>query len=100
MNEEGDILGCENKVEFEVTGFRIYGHTYNIRSETPTSGIEVSLTSEEGRLIQTVVTDEKGDYIFDNITSGEYTVTATHPSWVIAEPSSQSFSVFLVELYE
>lgn len=92
LNEEGEIIGCENKVEFEVTGFRIHGHTHSIRSDAATSGIEISLLSED-RVIQTVTTDEEGYYTFENISSGAYTLKAFHPSWVIAEPSSQPLTV-------
>ena len=96
MNEEGVVVGCENKVEFEVTGFRIHGHTHSIRSEAATSGIEISLISADNHVIQSVVTDEQGYYTMENVVSGEYTLRAFHPSWVIAEPSSQPISVFVV----
>ena len=33
MNEEGMILGCENKLDFEVTGFQIHGHTHNSNAD-------------------------------------------------------------------
>lgn len=92
-------MGCENKVEFEVTGFRIHGHTHSIRSDAATSGIEISLLSE-GRVIQTTTTDEEGFYTFENVMSGEYTLKAFHTSWVIAEPSSQTLSVHLFNSFK
>ena len=99
LNEEGVVLGCENKVEFEVTGFRIHGHTHSIRSEAATSGIEISLISADNHVIQSVVTDEQGYYTMENVMSGDYTLKAFHPSWVIAEPSSQSISVIFILIY-
>lgn len=93
LNEEGNVLGCENKIEFEVTGFRVHGHTHSLRSDKPTSGIEITLTTMDGHTIQTVYTDEEGYYTFENVVSGDYVVKASHPSWVLAEPSSQTISV-------
>ena len=93
MNEEGMILGCENKLDFEVTGFQIHGHTHNTRSEVATSGITITLSSLEGRLIQTTTTNENGSYTFQNVVSGTYLLSASHPSWVIAEPSQQTITV-------
>lgn len=99
MNEEGVINGCENKLDFEVTGFQIHGHTHSTRTETATSGITITLSSLEGRLIQTTTTDENGFYTFQNVVSGSYLLSASHPSWVIAEPSQQSLTVSSLLVY-
>lgn len=100
MNEEGMILGCENKLDFEVTGFQIHGHTHNTRSEVATSGITITLSSLEGRLIQTTTTNENGSYTFQNVISGTYLLSASHPSWVIAEPSQQTITVSITFFFD
>lgn len=93
MNEEGSIMGCEEKKEFEITGFRIHGHAHNKQSKASVKGVQVTLLSQDGRSLKTVETDEEGNYTFENVLSGEYTLKADHSSWVLATPVERSVSV-------
>ena len=93
MNEEGSILGCEEQKEFEITGFRIRGQAHNKQSKLPVKGVQVTLLSQDGHALMTVETDEEGTYTFENVLSGEYTLKADHPSWVLASPVERSISV-------
>ena len=96
MNEEGVVTGCENKKVFEITGFRISGHAHDKQTGAAVKGVLVSLLSQDGHTLNTVETDDNGNYLFENVISGEYTLHADHPSCVLAEPTSQSLSVGLL----
>ena len=98
--EDDSVVGCENKVEFELTGFRVYGHSHSMFSNGPTRGIRVHLLSQEEVILQSTETDENGDYTFENIVSGEYYVRAEHSSWILSEPSSIPISVFTLISYD
>ena len=87
MNEEGTIVGCEEKKEFEITGFRVQGHAHNKQTGEFVPGVEVSLLSHDGVVLQTVATDDNGVYMFENVMSGEYTLRASHSSMALAEPT-------------
>lgn len=87
-------MGCEDKTVFEITGFHLSGHTRNAASAVATKGIRISLLSTDNHVLKSVETDENGDYVFENVPSGEYVLKAEHPSWVLAEPSTQMLSVF------
>jgi hypothetical protein len=93
LEEDGTVVGCENKVEFEVTGFRVHGKAESAHFTMGLSGITISLVSLEGNVIQSVETDAQGEYTLENVPSGEYSLHAEHPSWVISEPSTQQLSV-------
>lgn len=97
MNEEGVVTGCEDKV-FEITGFRISGHAHDKQTGAAVKGVQVSLLSQDGHTLNTVETDEQGNYLFENVISGDYTLHADHPSCVLAEPTRQSVSVVLLPL--
>ena len=96
MNEEGVVTGCEDKKVFEITGFRISGHAHDKQSGAAVKGVQVSLLSQDGHTLNTVETDEQGNYLFENVISGDYTLHADHPSCVLAEPTRQSVSVVLL----
>ena len=100
MNEEGSVLGCEEQREFEITGFRIRGHAHNKQSNSSVKGVQVTLFSQDGRGLKTVETDAEGNYTFDNVLSGEYTLKADHPSWVLALPVERSISVSGLIMYD
>lgn len=87
------MQGCENGDAFEITGFRLSGHTHHATSKTATQGIQVNLLSADNHVLKSVVTDANGDYVFENVVSGDYSIQAVHPSWVLAEPSTQMISV-------
>ena len=88
-------MGCEDKTVFEITGFHLSGHTHHAVSTMATKGIRVSLLSTDNHVLQSVETDENGDYAFENVPSGDYVLKAEHPSWVLAESSTQMISVSL-----
>lgn len=98
MNEEGVVTGCEDKKVFEITGFRISGHAHDKQTGAAVKGVQVSLLSQDGHTLNTVETDEQGNYLFENVISGDYTLHADHPSCVLAEPTRQSVSVVLLPL--
>lgn len=93
MNDDGTLVGCESRIQFEVTGFRLHGHTHNLHSDVPTKGLEIRLLSSDGFVLKTVETDDSGDYTFSNVMSGEYILEASHGSWTLEEPSRQVISV-------
>jgi hypothetical protein len=50
-----------------------------------------------GPVVDSVVTDELGGYLFDNLTPGSYTVTQNVPSgWVLTYPPSNSYTLNLL----
>lgn len=93
MNEEGVVTGCEDKKVFEITGFRISGHAHDKQTGSAVKGVQVSLLSQDGHVLNTVETDEQGTYLFENVVSGDYVLHADHPSCVLAEPTRHSLSV-------
>jgi len=77
-------------------------------NEPPVDGISVTLLDEDGNVIDTVLTDENGDYIFENVPPGNYQIVIdatdfTNPntgdeatdSDII--PSTGSTTIFTVE---
>ncbi len=49
-------------------------------SETGIAGVTVTLTDENGAVVGTAVTDAMGNYDFENLPPGDYTVTVTPPA--------------------
>ncbi|MEM7537447.1 MAG: SdrD B-like domain-containing protein [Chloroflexota bacterium] len=49
-------------------------------SETPVSGVEVTLYDEDGTIVTTATTDANGYYLFDNLSAGVYSVRVTNSS--------------------
>ena len=80
-------------MEFEITGFLVRGHTSNKHSAVPPKGLTVKLLSPDGFVLKTAETDDRGDYAFPNVVSGEYVIMAEHPSWTLDEPSRQILSI-------
>ncbi len=55
--------------------------------EQGVSGVTVSLYRSDGTLVDTVVTDSNGSYLFTNLPPGEYYLTFTIPNgWVFSAP--------------
>jgi len=55
--------------------------------EQGVSGVTVSLYRSDGTLVDTVVTDSNGYYLFTNLPPGEYYLTFTIPNgWVFSAP--------------
>ena len=61
-------------------------------------GVVTGCEDKNGHTLKTVETDEQGNYLFENVISGDYTLHADHPSCVLAEPTRQSVSVVLLPL--
>jgi hypothetical protein len=57
--------------------------------ETGVSGITVSLYRADGTLVQTVVTDSNGAYLFTNLPPGDYYLTFSLPNGWVFSPSGQ-----------
>ncbi|UEX90156.1 SdrD B-like domain-containing protein [Staphylococcus ratti] len=47
--------------------------------ETPLSNVVVTLKDSNGEVVRTGVTDQYGNYLFDNLSNGKYTVEFTAP---------------------
>ncbi|MBA8774947.1 SdrD B-like domain-containing protein [Staphylococcus coagulans] len=43
------------------------------------SGVKVTLKDKDGKVVETKTTDEKGNYLFENVAKGEYTVEFETP---------------------
>lgn len=99
MNEEGIVIGCEEKKIFEITGFRIQGHAHNKQTHEFVPGVEVSLLSHDDVVLQTTTTDENGLYLFENVMSGDYLLRASHSSMALAEPTQFAVNVRFEFIY-
>lgn len=53
-------------------------------ARSPMAGVSVSLRDESGLELARTVTDARGNYLFDDVPIGQYTVVFTAPSSVIA----------------
>jgi hypothetical protein len=53
-------------------------------ASSPLAGVSVSLRNEAGAEIARTITDARGNYLFDDLMMGQYTVVFTAPSSVIA----------------
>ncbi|MBA8779857.1 carboxypeptidase regulatory-like domain-containing protein, partial [Staphylococcus schleiferi subsp. coagulans] len=48
-------------------------------TEVGISGVKVTLKDKDGKVLETKTTDEKGNYLFENVANGEYTVEFETP---------------------
>ncbi|BAS45070.1 cell wall anchor domain-containing protein, similar to Ser-Asp rich fibrinogen-binding protein SdrD [Staphylococcus schleiferi] len=48
-------------------------------TEAGISGVKVTLKDKDGKVVETKTTDEKGNYLFENVTKGEYTIEFETP---------------------
>uniref|UniRef100_UPI0033651C46 SdrD B-like domain-containing protein n=1 Tax=Staphylococcus coagulans TaxID=74706 RepID=UPI0033651C46 len=48
-------------------------------TEVGISGVKVTLKDKDGKVLETKTTDEKGNYLFENVAKGEYTVEFETP---------------------
>jgi SdrD B-like domain len=53
-------------------------------ASSPLAGVQVSLRDESGAEVARTITDARGNYLFDDLMMGQYTVVFTAPSSVIA----------------
>lgn len=54
----------------------------SIGSDSGPEGVIVSLYKDDS-LVQTTKTDADGSYVFTPLSSGVYTVVASHPTWTL-----------------
>ncbi|MBT2812890.1 SdrD B-like domain-containing protein, partial [Staphylococcus coagulans] len=48
-------------------------------TESGISGVKVTLKDKDGKVVETKTTDEKGNYLFENVSKGEYTIEFETP---------------------
>ncbi|MBA8760504.1 YSIRK-type signal peptide-containing protein, partial [Staphylococcus schleiferi subsp. coagulans] len=48
-------------------------------SESGISGVKVTLKDKDGKVVETKTTDEKGNYLFENVAKGDYTIEFETP---------------------
>ena len=89
---------------FTVSGFSVSGSVLTAPSGSPVSGAQVTLTAAGKKF--TVVTDVKGSYQLESITSATYTISATSPGYEFSpvtaavSPSSPVLPVVAASRYE
>ncbi len=73
-----------------------YGSTGNLTDDNgnSVSGVEVIITDSEGNIVATTVTDENGNFGFDNIPDGDYIVDVTYPEGYAGD---SSFSISVID---
>lgn len=49
-------------------------------NEQPLSGVTIELLDEAGNVIRSTTTDEHGEYLFDNLPSGKYSIREVQPA--------------------
>ncbi|EGG19631.1 colossin A [Cavenderia fasciculata] len=62
-------------------------------TEQPIANITVTLTQPDGTTIQSTTTDDKGNYVFDKLNTGNYCVQVSIPSDFTASPSGKDSSI-------
>ena len=89
---------------FTVSGFSVSGSVLTSSSGSPVPGAQVTLTAAGKRF--TVVTDSRGRYMLESITSATYTITASAPGLEFSpvtaavSPSSPVLPVMAATKYE
>jgi hypothetical protein len=63
-------------------------------ASSPLAGVSVSLRDESGVELARTVTDARGNYLFDDVPMGQYTVVFTAPSSVIAAAGLSDVETF------
>jgi protocatechuate 3,4-dioxygenase beta subunit len=51
--------------------------------EMPLQGVKIELLDEAGNVLRTTFTDMHGEYLFDNLPSGTYSIRETQPAWYL-----------------
>ena len=73
VNGQSDSCSTNQDVNFEFVGFGITGSVKSKDTKSGPSGIVIELM-EKGSLIQTAMTDTKGDYVFFGVLPGRYNI--------------------------
>lgn len=72
----------------------MYGtQVVSVGSTSGPVGVTVSLHRGD-TLIQTTQTSTEGSYVFTPLSSGKYTVVASHPTWTLIKNKVQALSFF------
>lgn len=75
-----DACSLGQDINFHFKGFAVIGKVVSLGSDSGPEGVTVSLYKGE-KLIQTTQTTTDGSYVFTPLSSGEYLVVASYPSW-------------------
>ena len=92
-----------NRIKCDVSRFSVSGSVLTAPSGSPVSGAQVTLTAAGEEF--TVVTDAKGNYQLESITSATYTISVTSPGFefspltVTVSPSSPELPVMAANRY-
>lgn len=82
VDGETDACSLGQDINFHFQGFAVIGKVVSIGSDSGPEGVIVSLYKDDS-LVQTTKTDADGSYVFTPLSSGVYTVVASHPTWTL-----------------
>lgn len=82
VDGETDDCTVGRDINFHFQGFAVIGKVLSSGSNSGPKGVTVSLYRGEA-LIQTTETVEDGSYVFTPLSSGTFTVIASHPTWTL-----------------
>ncbi|KAG0714078.1 Nodal modulator 1 [Chionoecetes opilio] len=80
IDGETDACSQGKDINFHFKGFAVIGKVVSLGSTSGPKGVTVSLYRGDA-LIQTTQTAAEGSYVFTPLSSGKYTVVASHPTW-------------------
>nr|XP_053652590.1 nodal modulator 3-like [Cherax quadricarinatus] len=80
INGETDPCSLGQDINFHFKGFAVIGKVVSVGNNAGPKGVTVSLYRGK-EVIQTTQTTTDGTYVFTPLSSGKYTVVASHPSW-------------------
>jgi tetratricopeptide (TPR) repeat protein len=73
--------------------FRVIGNVTNDADHTPIEGVQARLSTAQGEVIATSVSRQNGDFTFENLPGGEYTISFSANGY---EPHEESFLLRVV----
>lgn len=80
VDGETDDCSMGKDINFHFQGFAVIGKVVSAGSDSGPTGVTVSLYRGDA-LIQTTETGEGGSYVFTPLSSGKFSVVASHPTW-------------------
>ncbi|KAK3877987.1 hypothetical protein Pcinc_017343 [Petrolisthes cinctipes] len=80
IDGETDACSLGKDINFHFKGFAVIGKVVSAGSDNGPEGVSVELYRGD-TLVQARNTEEGGAYVFTPLSSGRYTVVASHPSW-------------------
>lgn len=84
VDGETDACSLGKDINFHFKGFAVIGKVVSIGSTSGPEGVSVSLYRGDA-LIQSTQTSSDGSYVFTPLSSGTYTVLASHPTWSLSK---------------